>query len=638
MAAGRGVGGHGGRLVAATLALTLAATLGMLACRRAPAGPAVTGAPGAVPGSEVAERDPAGGDPVPGEPGGGNPVAEAEVEALLGAMSLEQKVGQLFVTGFRGRSAADDPNLRRFLTEGRFGGIILFDANVESPAQVARLVAQAQAMARGVEGGVPLLVAVDQEGGSVARLVAGATVFPGAMALGAIYAADAAAGVRAAYEAARWTARELRAVGVNLNLAPVADVNSDPRNPVIGARSFGEDPGLVARLVQAFVRGTQDEGVLATAKHFPGHGDTAVDSHLALPAIPHARRRLEAVELVPFRAAIEAGVAAVMSGHITFPALEPEPGLPATLSRRIMTGLLREELGFGGLAVTDAMEMRAITDHLGRYDAAWRAVAAGADLVLFAGDADLVWGSYRRALEAVRAGELPLARVEEAAGRVLGAKFRLGLFEVVPDPEAAAARAREAVGTVEARRAAETMYRQSVTLVRDDRGLVPLAPQPGQKVLVVAPAVTALAEPDPATGHRSSLAAAVTAHHPGTREYVYPSAAPREHRDAVRALAAQVDVVVVATCNAHLNPDQAALVRELLATGRPVAVIALGDPYDLLAFEAAPLYLVTYGHRPAAVAAAVDVLFGAEPARGRLPVSLPGLAPAGHGLPGEGGS
>src|SRR5690606_667232 len=255
------------------------------------------------------------------------------------------------------------------------GGVILFARNIRDPVQVANLTRSLQQLAQSSGARIPLFIATDQEGGIVARLRSPAAVMPGAMALGA------ASSPELAYEAGRSTARQLLAVGINMNFAPVVDVNNNPANPVIGVRSFGEDPELVAELGAAFIRGQQEEGVISTAKHFPGHGDTDTDSHIALPRADHPRVRLDQVELVPFRAAIAAGVDAIMTAHVTFPSIDPTPGLPATLSHRVLTGLLREELGHEGLIVTDAMEMQAITANFGIAEAAVRAVEAVGDMV-----------------------------------------------------------------------------------------------------------------------------------------------------------------------------------------------------------------------------------------------------------------
>ncbi len=317
--------------------------------------------------------------------------------------------------------------LRR-LDDG-LGGITLFAYNVRDPEQLATLTARL----RGAGG---LLVSIDEEGGDVTRLEAGSgSSYPGNFALGRVDDPALTADVAAAI------AGELAAVGVNMNLAPVADVNSNPLNPVIGVRSFGADPELVARHVEAFVAGTQRQGVAACAKHFPGHGDTAVDSHLDLPVV---EGELETA-LLPFRAGIAAGVRAVMTGHLLVRALDDQP---ATLSRRILTGLLRDELGFEGLVVTDALEMRAISAGAGVEEGAVRALAAGADLLCLGHDLheDAVEAVLRAIVAAVRDGRLPPERLEEAAGRVADtARWSSPSTEGAPGREVGREAARRAI-------------------------------------------------------------------------------------------------------------------------------------------------------------------------------------------------
>lgn len=282
-------------------------------------------------------------------------------------MSLAADAGQLFVIGFPGTEP--DSDVESLIRDEGVGGVILFARNLVDPPQVRRLTAHLQSFS----SALPLLIATDQEGGIVLRIGsdgAEATPWPGAMSLGAAASADLTRRVGAGI------ARELRAMGINMNLAPVLDVNVNPSNPVIGVRSFGADPHRVAENGVAYIEGHHEAGVLATAKHFPGHGDTAFDSHLALASVPHAIDRLEAVELIPFRRAIAAGVDAIMTAHVAFPAVEPDPATPATLSPAVLTGLLRQRLGFDGLVITDCMEMKAIADHVGTVEGAVRAIAA----------------------------------------------------------------------------------------------------------------------------------------------------------------------------------------------------------------------------------------------------------------------
>jgi beta-N-acetylhexosaminidase len=323
---------------------------------------------------------------------------EARADALLSQMTLEQKVGQLFVVFFDGTEYADP--LDRTIRELNVGGIILFEPNIGSLEDTATLINSAQRTAMQHGALIPLIVAVDHEGGLINRFGDKLTWFPSNMALAATHSLDHA---RAE---ARVMAEELSTLGINMNLAPVMDVNSNPDNPVIGIRSFGSNPEDVARLGAAMIDAFQANGIIATAKHFPGHGDTSVDSHNVLPVIPHDRTRLDTVELVPFRAAIEADVDAIMTAHIALPEIEPTPGLPATL-----TGLLREELGFNGLIATDSLGMGALDQTFGVTEASARAFQAGADLLMYGADPGHTpaeqYAAYQNLLALLRDGTIP---------------------------------------------------------------------------------------------------------------------------------------------------------------------------------------------------------------------------------------
>lgn len=342
--------------------------------------------------------------------------------AWLAAMTLEQKAGQAMCVGFDGTALS--PELRSLIEELHVGGLIYFERNVASRAALARLSADLQAVAQDTRHPA-LLLAIDQEGGRVTRLrrSAGFSEFPSS------WDVAAAGGPAAVRQVAAAMAAELREVGVNVNLAPVLDVNSNPDNPIINTRSFSSDPQMVAACGVAFVEATQEAGILAMGKHFPGHGDTTVDSHVTLPVVPHGRERLDAVELAPFRAAIAAGVGGIMSAHVWMPAIDPTPNCPATLSRRVLVDLLRRELGFDGLIFTDALEMGALA--AAGYPpptAAVAALAAGADVLLFNVEASILCQAHRAIVGAVQDGSLDPARLDDAVLRVLAAKARLGLL------------------------------------------------------------------------------------------------------------------------------------------------------------------------------------------------------------------
>ncbi|MFB6194564.1 MAG: beta-N-acetylhexosaminidase [Haloplanus sp.] len=517
------------------------------------------------------------------------------VDVDVADLTLEQKVGQLFQVGFHGTEAGE--TIRELVADYHVGGVIYFSRNVESAEQTADLSAALQAEAR-ESTGLPLLLSTDQEGGVVTRVPFG-TVPPGQMALGA--AGDAGL----AREFGSAVGRQLRAVGINMNFAPVLDVNNNPDNPVIGVRSFGSDPGLVGDLGEAVAGGLQEVGVAACGKHFPGHGDTAVDSHEAMPTVAHGRERLDEVELAPFRAAIDAGIDAIMTAHVNFPAIEPDDDTPATLSRNVLTGLLREELGYDGVVITDCMEMNAIADGVGTVEGAVRTIQAGADMVLVSHTAERQRAAIEAVQEAVRSGDLPESRVDEAARRVLRLKDeRIGAVEA---PSAAAA----SEGLVET---AERIGRAAVTLVRDDDGLVPL---PDGDVFVWdfpadrgSPAEDAAVDGGPLVDALEARGRSVRRH---TFDAGEPDDLPTVEDD---------EVVVACTYDAARNDDQAAVVNRALDDGLPVVVLAMRNPYDLRALPGAASFLTTYDYSPAMLDAAADVLTGAHEPEGRLPVSM----------------
>ncbi|MCB0114223.1 MAG: hypothetical protein KDD84_09040, partial [Caldilineaceae bacterium] len=350
----------------------------------------------------------------------------SRADKILAAMTLEEKVGQLFMVYFRGPTMSDD--LRQKIEDYHIGGLVLFAiaGNIEDTAQVATLLNDAQSLAVQSGAQVPLFVSVDQEGGPVVRLTDGFTVFPSQMAVGAT------GSITQAQRMAEVTAQELKALGFNMNLVPVIDVNNNPDNPVIGLRSFGSSPDAVAALGTAVIEAYAAQGMVVTAKHFPGHGDTAVDSHYGLPVVPHDRAHLDTVEFPPFRAAIAAGVPAIMTAHVLFPAIDPGEGQPATLSSLVLDGLLRQEMGFDGLIVTDSLSMGALANLVGTTEAAQLAFRAGADLLAYGADvshspAESV-AAYERLLSLVQSGEISEARVDESVRRILSVKEAYGLL------------------------------------------------------------------------------------------------------------------------------------------------------------------------------------------------------------------
>jgi beta-N-acetylhexosaminidase len=537
----------------------------------------------------------------------------ARVQQLLDRMTLEEKVGQLFMVFFRG--ATVPPALATMIRDQHVGGIVLFNrtGNLRSLPQATRLISAAQQLAIQHGARLPLFVAVDQEGGIVDRLPAPATDFPGAMALGA------AGSVSLARRAAEATAVELRAVGVNMNLAPVLDVNDNADNPVIGVRSFGSSPQQVAALGEAMIEAYRANRIIAVAKHFPGHGNTSVDSHRGLPEVPRTLAQLWSVELVPFQVAVSAGVDAIMTAHVSYPYVEPDRSLPATLSPRLLQALLREGLGFGGVILSDSMTMGAIAQDFGVAEACVMAFRAGADLLTFdasaSGSATRQRQVMERLIKAIREDGALQARLEESARRILLLKARAGILDWAPP----AGPAIGPEGWPEHRDVARQVARAAITLVKDDGALVPI--RAGEKVLLIQPSGV------------GDVSAPLRACHPElqvARVALNPSS-----RDAARlARAAEsAAAVVVVTSDAREHPGQARLVAAVAGkVANRLIVAAVQSPYDLLAFPGVSSYLAAYSDRPVSLAALAEVLCGGAQPAGRLPVALPGLYPRGHGL------
>lgn len=537
-------------------------------------------------------------------------------------MTLEEQIGQLLVAGFRGTTPS--PEIIDLIQNHHLGGIILFSRNVQDAQQVLKLTHGLQMIAKRAGHRAPLLIAIDQENGMVQRLGRGTTLFPGNMALGAI------GSEQVVYNVAQATGRELKALGINMNLAPVVDVNNNAANPVIGVRSFGEDPREVARLAAAAVKGYRAAGVISDLKHFPGHGDTAVDSHLALPTIARTLEQLEAIELVPFKSGIEAGADSVMIAHISFPDMldkaasyTRQEALPATVSPAIVRGLLREKLGFDGVIISDCMEMNAVAETIGTERAAVMALQAGVDLVLVSHTYARQLGSIEAIRLALQAGDLSPEVVQRAAERVLRLKNRFLSWDSLP-----AAPIPPWVGGPSHRHLRDQAYELSTTLVRNDGMLLPLRLDWAELVLVISPRGEAYTRVDDRRYPHEFLAQSIRRrHYRLSAMFTSPSLATGEREEMLRTAGAS-DLTIMATLNAHLDRLQADLMRDLLQTGRRVVGIAVGNPYDLLAFPELRSYLVTYEYTKPALEAAVRALFGEIQPSGHLPVSLPGLYPA----------
>jgi beta-N-acetylhexosaminidase len=540
--------------------------------------------------------------------GGASPArAEDEIGRRIAAMSLAEKVGQMVVAYVYGDNAdtvtaadaaanramfgADVSTGAQAVAKHHLGGIIYFtwSRNLASPPQIAALSNGLQRAAM-TDTGIPLQISTDQEGGVVNRIGAPLAVSPGNMAIGATF------DPRTAYDAAKVSGTELMALGINVVHAPVVDVNTNPRNTADGVRAFGDRTAAVAAFGVAAVRGYRAAGIGTQAKHFPGLGDTTVNTDNGVAVTDESRAQIMATHVPPFRSAIAAGTQTVMAAHIVAPSLDPS-GRPASLSRPIITGLLRDKLHFGGVVVTDALEAAALDDYSNE-QIVLDAVNAGVDQLLMPRD---VPGAIQALIGAVRAGTISERRIDQSVRRILKTKTHAPYVPEQP-----------VVGTPEHRATMARIAARSITTLR--AAALPLRPE--QKVLVTGWGVTTT----------TNLANALGA----TRFY---TGSPT---DAVIAQAVEAaraaDVTVVTTFNAWGDVTQQRLVTALLATGRPIVVAAVGGPYDIAYFPQATTYVCAYGYQPVSTTALAAVLTGRAPAPGRLPVTVEGLFPYGSGL------
>lgn len=515
------------------------------------------------------------------------------VEALLDQMTLEQKVAQMFLISL----FSDSPTLseRDLLRTWQPGGVVLLEKNVGNPAQTTRLTNELQRIVL-ESGGLPLFIAIDQEGGPIAHLRDGFTEWPAPMLL------TATADEGLAYAVGMAQARELRAVGVNMNLAPVADLGTNPLNTVIGRRAYGRLPAQVSPIISSLIRGLQDGGVLATTKHFPGHGDTASDSHLELPILPHSRDDLEKRELIPFIAAIQADSGAIMVAHIAFPELEPiDDKRPASLSQTIVDGLLRQELGYDGLIITDALDMDAIDTTYSASQAAVMAIQAGNDLIIIGAHAgpEIQARAMQAVIKAVQDGNIDEARLNESVRRILKAKNRLGLLDEWTPLDPASADAR--LGKEEHAQLVADLFRKGITVIHDTFNYIP-TPNNVPTLLIYPATQPSIREICRQTGINTS--------------YLGISATPTEE-DIARAQTASQgkDIIFIFTLNANMSPSQQTLITTLQP--QKVVVISLWSADKSVFSLNIAGYVVTYSPISPAVETVCDILAGNLPALGR---------------------
>ncbi|MFS0688646.1 beta-N-acetylhexosaminidase [Sporosarcina sp. 179-K 8C2 HS] len=519
-------------------------------------------------------------------------------------MKLQQKVGRLLIAGFKGIKMSEE--IKHLIHTYHIGGIILFGRNIGTPEEILALTNSLQEEARKAGYETPLLICIDQENGVVRRLGEGTTIIPGAMLLGATY------DPKNARKAGFMTGKELKALGINWNLAPVVDINNNPKNPVIGVRSFGEKPADVAEMAKHSILGMQEAGVMTTLKHFPGHGDTSVDSHLDLPVIDHNLDRLHAVELIPFKECMAAGADAVMSAHVYFPALEDKENVPATLSHSVITGLLREELGFDGVITTDCMEMDAIAKRIGTVEGCVRAVEAGVDFVMVSHLHDLQEQAILRLAEAVESGRISEQQIEESIERIEKLSRKYTSWKEIDANNKVA----EFVGSRKHHDEMKEIYKHGVTEVKGPG--IPIAAE--DRVLLVHPKNEYAMMVEDKRYATLTMAEQLEKIHGNVTSMEIDKETPDEVD--MTELAGQYDHIVVLTLNADKHENQRLLVNEILASGKPVDVIAVRSPYDAAYFPKANRVICTYEFTESVFEVVAAYLIGKTSITGRLPVSI----------------
>ena len=545
--------------------------------------------------------------------------AEHWADSVLSSLSLREKAAQMVWPTVLGDYTSDDSpqwqRLTSYVSTEKVGG---FTISVGSPTEVASKLNALQSMSR-----IPMLFGADLEAGAGFRArggyfipnaidLGGAVISPPEMAIGATR--DTAL----AFEEGKLTAQEGRALGIHIAYAPVLDVNNNPANPVINTRSYGEDPRLVARLGAAFIRGLQSNGMIATGKHFPGHGDTGVNSHLALPVVTVSRNRLDSVELIPFKEAVNSGVGAIMSFHGAMPALDSS-GVPGTLSSKVLTGLLRNEMQFKGIIISDAMDMRGVLDQYGAVDAVKRAVAAGVDVLIQPLN---VSQTIDAVVAGVQEGRYTEARLDESVRRILRAKAMLGLNKAkLVDLNAL----RSIVGDSSHLNTSNRIAAQSITLVKDSLGYVPLEVPQNAKILSVG------------VSRRTDLSAGLNfnaelkSKFPGVRSELLFAEDPSADYGRIQRAADSADVTIVSSyvgqswdaVSGAAPKTFTDFIDHLRSNGRKLIVISFGNPYLLQQIPAVPAYVVAWGGFPASQTAAARALLGIAPITGKLPISIP---------------
>ncbi len=514
-------------------------------------------------------------------------------------MSLEEKVGQLFLVGFEDVDVSDE-ELALF-EECYFGNYMYFARNIDNHDQVRKLSKRLYDISKKVTG-LPPFIALDQEGGMVARIHNGATVFPSNMAITAAGMEDKMR------EYGRMAGEELHRMGINMNFAPCLDINNNPNNPVIGIRSYSDKPEVVAKMGVDYALGLQSAKVAAVGKHFPGHGDTAVDSHLGLPVIKYDMERLENIELVPFKAAIENGMASFMSAHILFESID-DSGLPGTLSPYIITDFLREKLGFEGLVITDSLGMKAVEKKYGTPRSAAMAVKAGADLLCICIDRDIMRESHKAVMDAVTSGEITMEQIDRAVTNILVHKEKY-LYEYFEDSKAV---------YPENEALADEIGQRSITLMRDRKGYLPVK---GENNLIISPAPIRASLIDDDRKYSKVSFAEYAEAELGGKGLTIEVNPDEETVDKIVAMAKNYETIIVASYNAKLFDNQSEIVRRLYSIGCKLITVSLRIPYDIQSYNNVDCNIAAYEYTTRSIRNVVKVLKGELEPVGKLPVKI----------------
>ncbi|MCY8266447.1 glycoside hydrolase family 3 protein [Bacillus haynesii] len=598
---------------------------------------------------------------------------EQNIKQMVSSMSLEEKIGQMLMPDFRnwkkkGESSAKgltemNDEVAGIIQKYRLGGVILFAENVTGTEQTVRLTDGLQK----ASPDIPLFITIDQEGGIVTRLESG-TNLPGNMAVGA------SSSSKNAFRSGKIIGKELASLGINVNFSPVLDVNNNPDNPVIGVRSFSSKPELTSKLGIQMMKGLQDEQMIATAKHFPGHGDTAVDSHYGLPLVSHDEKRLRSVELAPFQKAIAAGIDMIMTAHVQFPAFDDttykskkdgeDIMVPATLSKKVMTDLLRKDLGFKGVVVTDALNMKAVSDNFGQEEAVVMAVKAGVDIALMPAQVTSLETEknlarvFEALLTAVKKGEIPIEQIDQSVERILRLKINRGIIDHTgSEPlQKKIKYALKTVGSNKHVKSERKMARESVTILKNDKSTLPFKPKKGDTVLILAP-----------YEEQTAAIAKTISKIKKNIKVVESRFAEKSFDEEIQKKIDEADYVITGSYVVKNDPvvndgviDDSiqdlskwatafprAAMKYAQANGKKFVLMSLRNPYDTANFEEAKAVIAVYGFKGYAngrfrqpnIPAGVEVIFGKAKPKGTLPVDIPSvtrpgeiLYPYGYGL------